>query len=326
MARVLVAGGAGYIGSHTVLALRDAGHDPVVFDDFSYGHRDIAKRLEVPVIEGSLADRAAIDAALAGGFDGVMHFAAFTYVGESMSQPGRYYANNVAATLNLLQAMVDAEVSSFVFSSTCATYGVPERLPLTEDHPQNPINVYGRTKLMVEQMLSDFDAAHGLTSIALRYFNAAGADPQGRTGEHHDPETHLIPLTLDVALGRREKIFLFGTDYETRDGTCVRDYIHVSDIATAHVLCLDHLLSGGESDRFNLANGQGFTVREIVESVRRVTGHPVPAEAVERRPGDPAALIGDASRIQQQLGWTPAHTDLDAIVSSAWSWQKQRFG
>jgi UDP-glucose 4-epimerase len=326
MAKVLVAGGAGYIGSDTVLALREAGHEPVVFDDFSYGHRDVAERLEVPVIEGSLADRAAIDAALSGGFDGVMHFAAFTYVGESMSQPGRYYANNVAATLNLLQAMVEAEVSGFVFSSTCATYGVPQRLPLTEDHPQAPINVYGRTKLFVEQMLEDFDAAHGLRSIALRYFNAAGADLAGRTGEHHEPETHLIPLTLDVALGRRDRIFMFGSDYETRDGTCVRDYIHVSDIAQAHVLCLDHLLSGGKSDRFNLANGQGFTVREIIESVRRVTGHPIPAEEVERRPGDPAALIGDASRIRDQLGWEPQHTDLDGIVSSAWNWHRKRFG
>lgn len=324
---ILVTGGAGYIGSHAVLDLQQAGHDVIVLDNLVYGHRAIVEEvLGTELIVGDIADRALLDTVFAEhDIDAVMHFAAYAYVGESVTDPGRYYRNNVAGTLTLLESMVANGVPAIIFSSTCATYGVPDRTPIDEQHPQRPINPYGETKLIVEKMLRDFDVAHDLRSVALRYFNAAGASPSGDLGEHHDPETHLIPLALDVALGRRDELSIFGDDYDTPDGTCVRDYIHVSDLARAHTLSLDHLLAGGASDRFNLGNGEGFSVRQVVDTVASVTERPVPAVVRGRRPGDPAALVGDASKIRQHLGWEPEYPSLDAIVETAWRWHQRCF-
>jgi UDP-glucose 4-epimerase len=325
---ILVTGGAGYIGSHAVLALQQAGYQVVILDSLVYGHRDIAETvLKAELVVGDTNDRALLDQLFASRrFDAVMHFAAYAYVGESVSHPDKYYRNNVLGTLTLLEAMVAADIKQLVFSSTCATYGIPNAVPIPEDHPQNPINPYGATKLMVERILADFDVAYGLKAVCFRYFNAAGADPAGRLGEDHNPETHLIPLVLMAALGQRESVSVFGTDYPTPDGTCIRDYIHVSDLADAHILGLDYLLKGGASDRFNLGNGLGFSVKQVIDTARQVTGREIVAIEQERRPGDPPALVGSADRARQALGWNPQYADLETILTHAWQWHQRRHG
>jgi len=323
---ILVTGGAGYIGSHAVLALQQAGYEVILLDNLVYGHRDLVESvLQVKLLEGDISDRPFLDQVFAQHpIAAVMHFAAFTYVGESVTDPAKYYRNNFVGTLTLLEAMLAASVKQFVFSSTCATYGVPNQVPLTEDHPQHPINPYGMTKLMVERVLQDLAASHGLRSVCFRYFNAAGADPAGRLGEDHQPETHLIPLVLLTALGRRESISIFGTDYPTPDGTCIRDYIHVTDLADAHVLGLEYLLQGGDSTPFNLGNGNGFSVKEVIDTARRITGREIPAIACPRRAGDPAILVGSSDHARQVLGWNPQYADLDKIITHAWNWHQQR--
>ena len=319
---VLVTGGAGYVGSHACKALAAAGYRPVVLDDLSRGHAAAVQW--GPLEVGSIADRACLDSVLERHRPGaVLHFAAFAYVGESMSEPLAYYRNNVGGTVTLLEAMRDHGVGRLVFSSTCATYGVPRELPIPESHPQEPINPYGRSKLMVERILADVDAAHGLRSIALRYFNAAGADPDGAIGEQHEPETHLVPLVLEAAAGRRECVTIHGTDYDTPDGTCLRDYIHVTDLAEAHVLALRALERGAASTAYNLGNGRGFSVREVIRAVERVTGCEVPVASGPRRAGDPAALVGSAERAMRELGWSPRHADLEQIVATAWAWMRR---
>lgn len=327
-AKILVTGGAGYIGSHAALALKEAGYDVVILDNLVYGHREIVEEvLKVELVVGDTNDRACLDALFqVHQFDAVMHFAAYAYVGESVSQPDKYYRNNVIGTLTLLEAMKDAGINKFVFSSTCATYGVPTEVPIPEHHPQNPINPYGATKLMVERILSDFDVAYDFRSVAFRYFNAAGADPQGRLGEDHQPETHLIPLVLFTALGKQESVSILGTDYDTPDGSCIRDYIHVTDLAEAHVLGLEYLLKGGASDRFNLGNGNGFSVKEVIEAARAVTGRSIQAEEKPRRAGDPPALVGSGDRAKQVLGWDPQYADLETILRHAWAWHLKRHG
>lgn len=322
MNRILVTGGAGYIGSHACKALALAGFEPVVFDNLVYGHEWAVKW--GPLVRGDLQDRNAIAKAIADYQPAaVMHFAAYAYVGESVENPGKYYQNNVAGTLNLLDAMVESGIDKLVFSSTCATYGEPETVPIVESEKQNPINPYGRSKLMIEQILADYAAANGLQSVSLRYFNAAGADPDGEIGEHHDPETHLIPLVLQTALGLRDHIKIFGTDYPTPDGTCIRDYIHVTDLADAHILALEALKNGAPRSAYNLGNGRGFSVREIIDGCRRITGMPVTAIETGKRPGDPPVLVGDASRARSDLGWAPRHNELENILETAWSWHSR---
>jgi UDP-glucose 4-epimerase len=323
---ILVTGGAGYIGSHAVLALQQAGYPVIVLDNLVYGHRELAEDvLQVECIVGDTTDRPLLDQLFATrNIGAVMHFAAYTYVGESVTDPEKYYHNNFVGTLTLLEAMLAASVKCFVFSSTCATYGIPSVIPIPETHPQNPINPYGMTKLMVERVLQDFDKAYGFKSVCFRYFNAAGADPDGRLGEDHSPETHLIPLVLMTALGKRESVSIFGTDYPTEDGTCVRDYIHVTDLAQAHVLGLEYLLQGGDTATFNLGNGNGFSVRQVVEAARRVTGREIPVIECERRPGDSPALIGSSDRARKILGWLPQYADLDSIIVHAWQWHQKR--
>jgi UDP-glucose 4-epimerase len=325
---VLVTGGAGYIGSHTVLALKEAGYQVVVLDNLVYGHQDIVDTaLQVEFIAGDISDRALLDQVFATHpIEAVLHFAAYAYVGESVTEPAKYYRNNVVGTLTLLEAMVQAEVYKFVFSSTCATYGNPHQIPIPEDHPQAPINPYGMTKLMVEEILEDFDRAYGLRSVRFRYFNAAGADPQGRLGEDHDPETHLIPLVLMTALGLREHITVFGTDYKTPDGTCIRDYIHVTDLADAHVLGLNYLINSGETAVFNLGNGDGFSVKEVITAAQKITGKPIAVEEGLRRAGDPAILIGSATKARKVLGWDPRYADIEVILEHAWQWHQKRHG
>jgi len=323
---ILVTGGAGYIGSHAVLALQAQGYNAIVLDNLVYGHRDIVETvLGAELVVGDTGDRALLDGLFARrDIAAVMHFAAYAYVGESVQDPAKYYRNNVNGTLTLLEAMVAADVRQFVFSSTCATYGVPKTIPIPETHPQAPINPYGATKLMVEQILRDFDKAYGLKSVCFRYFNAAGADPQGRTGEDHSPETHLIPLILFAAMGKRPSIGIFGTDYDTPDGTCVRDYIHVSDLASAHVLGVQYLFDGGDSEVFNLGNGNGFSVRETIDTARAVTGRDFQVVERDRRPGDPPMLVGSSEKARQILGWTPEYADLDTILAHAWQWHQTR--
>ncbi|MES2135461.1 MAG: UDP-glucose 4-epimerase GalE [Pseudomonadota bacterium] len=319
---VLVTGGAGYIGSHACIALARAGYQPIVVDNLVYGHEWAVKW--GPLERGDVADRAFLDAVIARHAPvAVMHFAAFTYVGESVSDPGKYYRNNVAGSLTLLEAMRDHGIGAIVFSSTCATYGTPECVPIPETAPQNPINSYGASKLMVERMLRDFDTAHGLRSVSLRYFNAAGADPGGETGELHEPETHLIPLALDAACGLGPGLTVFGDDYDTPDGTCIRDYIHVSDLAEAHVLALGRLLEGGGSDAFNLGTGNGASVLEILAAIDRVTGRAVPYTVGPRREGDPPALVSQGTKAMRELGWEPRLSDLDTIVGTAWKWHQK---
>lgn len=322
MTKILVVGGAGYIGSHMVAALAEAGLDVVTLDNLYSGYRDAV--IDGAFVEGDLADARSLDRLFSQhGFDGVMHFAAHIEVGESVREPAKYYRNNVTHTQNLLDAMVAHGVRAFIFSSTAAIFGEPRYVPIDEAHPKAPINPYGRSKWMVEQILEDYDRAYGLKAIALRYFNAAGADPQGRLGERHDPETHLIPLVLQAASGRRGAITVFGQDYDTPDGTCVRDYIHVHDLCAVHLLALRRLLDGGDSDRFNLGNGQGYSVREVIDTARRVTGREIPVIQGERRAGDPARLVADSTRAQDELGWRPGYADLETIVAHAWQWERK---
>jgi UDP-arabinose 4-epimerase len=316
---VLVTGGAGYIGSHACKALAGAGYTPLSYDNLSYGHPWAVRW--GPLEQGDIADRATLDNVIARHRpSAVMHFAAYTYVGESVDNPGKYYRNNVAGTLTLLEAVRDHGIPHFIFSSTCATYGIPQRVPIAETHPQQPINPYGASKLMIERMLEDFGAAHGLRSVALRYFNAAGADPDGELGEDHDPETHLIPLALQAMLGQRADLAIFGTDYPTADGTAIRDYIHVTDLADAHVQALRYLERGGAGTAFNLGTGRGYSVREVVDTIAAVTGRRAPT----RRPGDPAVLVAAAQRGMDVLGWQPRCSELPHIITTAWRWHARR--
>ena len=318
--KILVVGGAGYIGSHMVKQLRKAGMQAVVADDFSGGRRASVGDEMIEV--GDIGDRAFVDAMLERHRpEAVMHFASFIQVGESVANPGKYYANNVAATQVLLDAMRRQGVLRFIFSSTAAIFGDPVAVPMDETHPRQPINPYGRSKWFVEQMLSDYEAAYGLKSVCLRYFNAAGADPDGELGECHEPETHLIPLILQVASGRRPHISVYGNDYDTPDGTCIRDYIHVEDLCAAHQLALRRLLDGAPGARYNLGNGNGFSVLEVIEAARRVTGHAIPVVMAERRAGDPPRLVADARLARKELGWVPQYADLDRIVRDAWAWE-----
>lgn len=323
---ILVTGGAGYIGSHSVLTLQKAGYKVIVLDNLVYGHQDLVEKvLKVKLIVGSTCDRALLREIFANHqIDAVMHFAAYAYVGESVTQPAKYYQNNVVGTLTLLEAMLEANINKFVFSSTCATYGVPDAVPITEDQSQNPINPYGATKLMVERILQDFNQAYDFRSVSLRYFNAAGADPEGNLGEDHNPETHLIPLVLQTALGHRQSVSIFGTDYDTPDGSCIRDYIHVLDIAQAHILALKYLIDNGATDVFNLGNGSGFSVKEVIETARKITGKEIKAELSDRRPGDPSSLVGSGAKANKILGWQPAYSNLDDIISHAWQWHQKR--
>ena len=325
---ILVTGGAGYIGSHAVLALTKAGYDVIILDNLSYGHQEIVEQvLKVKLIVGDISDRAFLDQLFTThNITAVMHFAAYIAVGESVTDPAKYYENNVTGTLTLLEAMVAASIDKFVFSSSCAIYGVPKTIPLVEDHPQDPISPYAMTKWMVEQILSDFDKAYGLKSVCFRYFNAAGADPSGLLGEDHTPETHIIPLVLFAVLGKADSVSIFGTDYPTRDGTCIRDYIHVTDLAEAHVLGLEYLLKGGDSAAFNLGNGSGFSVREVIETAKEVTGKEITTVERDRRPGDPPVLVGSSDKAIKVLGWHPQYPNLKDIVTHAWQWHQQRHG
>lgn len=317
---ILVLGGAGYIGSHTVYELIDAGRDVVVADNLLTGFR-AAVHPKARFYELDIRDCAALDALFEKEqIEGVIHFAASSQVGESMSNPLKYYDNNLHGTMVLLQSMVAHGVDKIVFSSTAATYGEPERVPILETDRTDPTNCYGETKLSMEHMMRWVSQAHGLRYVALRYFNACGAHASGAIGEAHNPETHLIPLILQVPGGKREKISIFGDDYPTKDGTCVRDYIHVTDLAQAHILALDYLLKGGENNVFNLGNGVGFTVKEVIDVARAVTGHPIPAETCPRRAGDPAQLIASSEKAVKVLGWKPQYNDLNTIIASAWKW------
>lgn len=323
---ILVTGGAGYIGSHATLALQQAGYEVIVLDNLSYGHRELVEQvLRVKLIVGDTGDRALLDEIFAThDITAVMHFAAYIAVGESVTDPVKYYRNNVASTLTLLEAMVAASIKKFVFSSTCALYGIPKNVPITEDHPQNPISPYATTKWMVERILSDFDKAYDLKSVCFRYFNAAGAEPTGLLGEDHAPETHLIPLVLFTALGKQHSVSILGTDYPTRDGTCVRDYVHVCDLAQAHVLGLEYLLNVGKSEVFNLGNGSGFSVRQVIETARSVTGQEIKTVECDRRTGDPPVLVGSSDKVRRVLGWHPQYPDLNEIIAHAWQWHQQR--
>jgi len=320
--KIMVVGGAGYIGSHMVRMLRKSGFDVLVLDDLSCGFSDSVGDAELVV--GSAADAPLLDSLFArNSFVAVMHFASFSRVGESVKEPGKYYANNLAATLTLLDSVRRAGVPRFIFSSSAAVYGNPEYLPINEGHSKLPINPYGRSKWMVEQLLDDYDAAYGLKSICLRYFNAAGADPDGELGERHAPETHLIPLALQAASGRGDAVSVFGTDYDTPDGTCIRDYVHVVDLCDAHLLALRRLLDSGDSARFNLGSGKGFSVKEVIGTVRRVTGREIAVSYQPRRAGDPPRLVADARLAYAELGWRPQRAGLETIVADAWSWEQK---
>ncbi|EAZ92057.1 UDP-glucose 4-epimerase GalE [Crocosphaera chwakensis] len=324
--KILVTGGAGYIGSHAVLALKKAGYDVIILDNLIYGHQDLVEKiLKVELIIGDLGDRSLLkDIFKQYSIDAVMHFAAFAYVGESIKEPQKYYRNNVANTLTLLEAMKATSINKLVFSSTCATYGVAQFSPITEQHPQNPINPYGASKLMVEQILKDFSKAYDLNYVCFRYFNAAGAHPEGLLGEDHDPEPHLIPLVLLTALGKRKFISIFGRDYPTPDGTCIRDYIHVLDIAQAHLLGLNYLQQGGKSDIFNLGNGNGFSIQEVIDTAIEVTQKNINVKIGDRRPGDPPILVGSGEKAAKILGWKPQYSSLENILSHAWQWHQKR--
>ncbi len=318
---VLVAGGAGYIGSHVCKMLYSKGYNVLVFDNFSHGYEFLVKYGKF--ILGDIGDRKQLDLVFKNyKIDVVMHFCAYIEVGESVQNPRKYYVNNLYNAINLFESMLDNGVDKIIFSSTAAVYGMPENVPIDEEEPKNPINPYGRTKWMIEQILSDYSNSHGLRYVAFRYFNAAGADPDGELGEAHEPETHLIPLVLDAAMGIRKSIKVFGTDYPTHDGTCIRDYIHVNDLASAHIKGIEYLMNGKKSNYFNLGNGKGFSVREIIDTVKRVTGKDFPVEEVERRPGDPAILIAKSEKAKKELGWEPEF-GIDDIIKTAWKWHQK---
>ena len=318
--RVLVVGGAGYIGTHMVLALLEAGHEVIVLDDLSQGNLDLLPGGEF--VRGDLGDRGLLEGLFGRRrVDAVMHFAAHAQVGESVREPLKYWDNNVARTVGLLSAMVKQGISRFLFSSSAAVYGEPERVPIAESHPCRPTNPYGRTKRAVEQLLAECDEAYGLRSMCLRYFNAAGADPAGRLGERHRPETHLIPRVLEAAEGQSDPVRIYGTTYPTPDGTCIRDFVHVSDLVQAHLLALEALLDGSQSAIYNLGSGRGRSVREVVALARRVTGRPIEAVEVGPRPGDPAVLVAGSDRVRAELGWRPQWDDLEAILETAWAWR-----
>ncbi|MGE7090259.1 UDP-glucose 4-epimerase GalE [Lysinibacillus sp. NPDC048646] len=323
---IAVIGGAGYIGSHTVKYLMQQGKDVVVFDNLSTGHEEFIPS-NVPLVKGDLANKEDLQGLFTQypSIDTVVHFAAFAYVGESVEKPAMYYQNNVVNTIHLLDMMLLYEVKNIVFSSTCATYGNPIEWPITETHPQNPINPYGRTKLMMEHIIEDYSYAYGFKFVALRYFNAAGADVECEIGEWHDPESHLIPLVLDVAIGKRPSISIFGGDFDTLDGTCVRDYIHVTDLADAHSKAVDYLKGHGENLTLNLGNGLGYSVLEIIQMIEKVTECSISTVITERRSGDPAKLIGSAVKAGELLGWQPQY-DLEKIIETAWQWHVKKFG
>ena len=320
---ILVTGGAGYIGSHAAKALATAGLEPVVLDNLQRGHREAVKW--GPLVEADLSDRNALDRVFTQySIQAVFHFAAFTYVGESMQSPDLYFRNNTVNTLGLLEAMQAHGVQRLIFSSTAATYGNPLQTPIPEDHPQAPVNPYGESKRMVERLLHWWGVSHGLQSVALRYFNAAGADPQGELGEDHDPETHLIPLAIAAAMGAGKGLEVYGTDYDTPDGTAIRDYLHVTDLAVAHIAALRYLENGGVSAAFNLGTGQGHSVREVIDTVARVSGQKVPFREVGRRSGDPPSLVADPRKSNTVLSWRPGHSSLEEIVQTAWLWKRNR--
>ena len=320
--QILVVGGAGYIGAHMVNALLRANYEVVTLDNLSTGHRDL-----VPggaLVVGNLGDNGLLDHIFSNHrIDAVMHFAAYSLVGESVANPLKYYRNNVAQTVELLDAMVRHSIDYFIFSSTAAVYGEPRKTPIKEDHPCNPTNPYGATKIAVENMLKDCDAAYGIKFVALRYFNAAGADPSGKLGERHDPETHLIPSILKVAAGERQHVKIFGDNYPTPDGTCLRDYIHVNDLTQAHMLALEALFEGKESAVYNLGNSKGYSVLEVINAARKVTGHSITAVSAEPRPGDPAMLVASSEKIRSELGWQPSLEDLETIIKTAWLWHQK---
>ncbi len=321
---ILVVGGAGYIGAHMVKRLAEANYLPVVLDNLSGGQRDAVGGSQL--IVGDLGDPGMVDAVMqAFPFAAVMHFASYIQVGESTREPAKYYDNNVGNTVRLLQAMVGHGVDKFIFSSTAAIFGEPRYVPIDERHPKEPINPYGRSKWMVEQILADVDRAYALRSSCLRYFNAAGADPDAAIGECHVPETHLIPLVLQVASGRRAAITVYGENYETPDGTCIRDYIHVCDLCDAHLLALEALLDGGPSTRYNLGNGAGYSILDVIQAAERVTGIPIARESGARRAGDPPVLVADATLARTELRWRPQYADLDTILLHAWQWEQRRF-
>ena len=320
---ILVVGGAGYIGSHANKELNRRGYQTLVYDNLVYGHKESVKwgKLEI----GDLAEKEHLEQVFQENLiDAVLHFAAYAYVGESVTEPAKYYNNNVCNTINLLDVMRKYKVNNIIFSSTCATYGIPKKMPITEDMPQNPVNPYGATKKMVERILEDYRKAYGVQYCCLRYFNAAGADPDGEIGESHTPETHLIPLILDAASGKRESISIFGTDYPTEDGTCIRDYIHVTDLADAHIRALEYLKQGGESTCFNLGNGNGDSVRHVIEVVKQVTGKEFKVKEEKRRAGDPPVLIGSAEKAEKVLGWKPKYAEIETIVEHAWKWHENK--
>jgi UDP-glucose 4-epimerase len=323
---ILVTGGAGYIGSHTVKALSKRGFQVIILDNLVYGHRDLVEKyLQAELIVGDIHDQKLLAHLFSSHhISAVIHFAAYAYVGESVVEPARYYQNNLVGTIALLDSMREYGINNLVFSSTCATYGIPSYIPIDENHFQNPINPYGASKLMIEHILKDYDLAYGLKSIVFRYFNAAGADPDGLLGEDHNPETHLIPLVLQAASGQRSSISIFGTDYDTPDGTCIRDYIHVSDLAEAHVLGLEYLWENQVNQVFNLGNGSGFSVKEVIDTAKQVTNKEILITECPRRGGDPAVLIGSASKAKEILGWQPKYPELKVIIKHAWDWHQFR--
>ena len=320
--KILVTGGAGYIGSHIVKALGEKGHDVVVYDNLSFGHEWAL--LYGKLVKGDLADRKLLDSVFEKErFDAVVHMAAFIVVDESIREPLKYYRNNFADVLNLIDICLKYEVDKFIFSSTAAVYGIPEKIPVTEDMPLQPINPYGASKTMVERVLNEVAAVNNFRYVALRYFNVAGADPLSRIGQAREDATHLITVSLRTALGKRDHLDIFGADYDTPDGTCVRDYIHVDDLSSAHILALQYLTAGGSSAIYNCGYGHGHSVKEVVDKVRKVTGVDFPVRYAGRRPGDPPSLVADATKIRKELGWTPEHDDLEFIISTAWDWEKK---
>lgn len=321
---ILVTGGAGYIGSHYVQHAVAAGAEVVVLDNLVYGHREAVPE-DVPLYVGDMGNRSLLDKLFSERkIEAVVHFAAYAYVGESVTDPSKYFNNNTCAALNVLDAMRDHGVGCFVFSSTCATYGDPQYVPMDEKHPQNPINPYGESKFFVEKILKAYDRAYGLKFTALRYFNAAGADPSGRIGESHDPETHLIPLVLQAAQGKRPNVSIFGTDYDTPDGTCIRDYIHILDLAEAHSLALKRMQNGGASAIYNLGSEQGYSVKDVIKTCEKVSGKPIPTVETDRRAGDPPRLVASAAKAKSELDWAPKFQDLEEIVRTAWNWEENR--